>query len=1071
MGFNRQNVLQYLNIGNFHMLLIEELGWDLSTEQAHVISIDQQLYTLHPLAQKRHITTYLCGPTSAGNLPDKITRSKIAKTVSSFAHEHIIIYTTASKDQQIWQALQREFAFYKGLSNDLLLEKLRVIATDISEENALGTTRVALKVRQAFDVEHITQKFYAKFQIEHAAFLDFIDGITTLVDKEWYASLMLNRLMFVYFIQKKGFLDNNLNYLPDKLQMMKERVGQGQFFSFYRHFLLRLFHDGLGKQKQQRSHELDTLLGDVPFLNGGLFEVHELEQGYTAIHIPDAAFERIFTFFDAYQWHIDEQPLQHDGEINPDVLGHIFEKYINQKQMGAYYTKEDITAYMSKHTIIPWIFQAAQQKYAAAFQKEAPLWQQLRTHPERYITETICTAQHLPTETEREYQTRRTRYSQLMTRIAAGEVASLNDFISYNLDSQLFLQDSIEACTDTKLLRAFYESIAHITILDPTCGSGAFLFAALNILQPLYTCCLQRMQSIVIAADGQNDTPTAITDIQLFREILQSVQKHVSPAYFILKAIAINNLYGVDIMKEAVEICKLRLFLKLAAQLKHVREIEPLPDIDFNIRPGNTLVGFARYGEIRKTILGEQQQKIDFAQAMEAIEHAAQEVEHACTYFRELQTLLPADRPDDYKEQKQAQRAKLQALCTQLDGYLASEYGIDRQHLPTEQSYQQAFQTWRSGHQPLHWFLEFYGIMQRGGFDVVIGNPPYIEYSKIRQAYKVQGYETESCGNLYAAVIERALQLCRSGESYLGLIVPLSICGGERFAQLRTTIRHNTSHLWLANFEIFPCRLFDGAFQRLSILLARHAHTQHPSLSLHVTKLQRWYATERPHLIDLITYTAAQNQVKPQVFPMLAAAHQDSILQKIAVKAAHDSIAKALYPRVTAHFIYYQEATNYWIKATCRIPFYSKNGVVMEPQHGRFLYFQDADTAHTVMAILNSSLFYVWFATYADGFHLSHGLVKNFPLTRDLYTVDALAQLALRLESDIQVHARRSTRNKAGLSIELEEYRMLYSKPLLDEIDGVLARYYDFTSAEFDFIINYDSKYRMGREGNNDQNG
>ncbi len=930
-----------------------------------------------------------------------------------------------------------------------------------------STTKSSIQAQQAFDIEHIAQHFYAKFQTEHNAFLDLIDGITPSIDKEWYVSLTLNRLMFVYFIQKKGFLDNNPDYLSDKLQLMKEHVGQDQFFLFYHHLLLRLFHDEPGKQKLPHSHEIDALLGEVSFLNSGLFEIHKREKDYTNISIPDAAFERIFTFFDSYRWHIDEQPLQHDGEINPDVLGHIFEKYINQKQMGAYYTKEDITAYMSKHTIIPWIFQAAQQKYAAAFQKEAPLWQQLRTHPERYITETICTAQHLPTETEREYQTRRTRYSQLMTSIAAGEIASLNDFISYNLDSQLFLQNSIEACTDTRLLRAFYESIAHITILDPTCGSGAFLFAALNILQPLYTCCLQCMQNIVTAADGQNDPLATTTDIQLFREILQSVQKHVSPAYFILKAIAINNLYGVDIMKEAVEICKLRLFLKLAAQLKHVSEIEPLPDIDFNIRPGNTLVGFARDGEIRKTILGEQKQKIDFAQAMEAIEHAAQEVEHACTYFRELQTLLPADRPDDYKERKQAQRAKLQALCTQLDGYLASEYGIDRQHLPTEQSYQQAFQTWRSGHQPLHWFLEFYGIMQRGGFDVVIGNPPYIEYSKIRQAYKVQGYETESCGNLYAAVIERALKLCRSGESYLGLIVPLSICGGERFAQLRTTIRHNTSHLWLANFEIFPCRLFDGAFQRLSILLARHSHTS--DSSIHVTKLQRWYATERPHLIDLIMYTATHNQVKPQVFPMLAAALQDSILQKIAVKAAHDSIAKALYPRVTVHFIYYQEATNYWIKATCRVPFYSKNGIVMEPQHGRFLYFKDADTAHTVMAVLNSSLFYVWFATYSDGFHLSHGLVKDFPLAKELYTVSALIQLARCLESDIQVHARRSTRNKVGLSIELEEYRMVYSKSLLDKIDGVLAQYYDFTPAELDFIINYDSKYRIGRDSNNSQ--
>src|SRR5207247_4740785 len=127
------------------------------------------------------------------------------------------------------------------------------------------------------------------------------------------------RLMFVYFIQKKGFLDGDRKYLGTKLLLMQERNGKDKFLSFYRHFLLRLFHEGLGQQS--RSHELDALLGKVPYLNGGLFEVHELEQQNPDIEIPDQAFERIFDFFDAYQWHLDERPLRADNEINPDVLG------------------------------------------------------------------------------------------------------------------------------------------------------------------------------------------------------------------------------------------------------------------------------------------------------------------------------------------------------------------------------------------------------------------------------------------------------------------------------------------------------------------------------------------------------------------------------------------------------------------------------------------------------------------------------------------------------------------------------------------------------------------------------
>ena len=91
----------------------------------------------------------------------------------------------------------------------------------------------------------------------------------------------------------------------------------------------------------------------MPYLNGGLFLRHQIEEANGGIDIPDAAFEAVFAFFDRYQWHLDDRPLRSDNEINPDVLGYIFEKYINQKQMGAYYTNEDITEYIPKNTIIP----------------------------------------------------------------------------------------------------------------------------------------------------------------------------------------------------------------------------------------------------------------------------------------------------------------------------------------------------------------------------------------------------------------------------------------------------------------------------------------------------------------------------------------------------------------------------------------------------------------------------------------------------------------------------------------------------------------------------------------------
>ena len=178
-------------------------------------------------------------------------------------------------------------------------------------------------------------------------------------------------------------------------------------------------------------------------------------------------------------------------------------------------------------------------------------------------------------------------------KLGKGEATAINDLITLNLDIRQFAQDAIANCRSPELLAAFFETIRSVTVLDPTCGSGAFLFAALNILEPLYEACLDRMEGFLAAAEsktaaktngnggglpspagrgagGEGRRPTAKAKcFDQFRTVLQSVNNnHPNAKYFILKSIIINNLFGVDIMEEAVEICKLRLFLKLVAQVE-----------------------------------------------------------------------------------------------------------------------------------------------------------------------------------------------------------------------------------------------------------------------------------------------------------------------------------------------------------------------------------------------------------------------------------------------------------------------------------------------------------------------
>src|SRR5574337_1604601 len=110
-----------------------------------------------------------------------------------------------------------------------------------------------------------------------------------------------------------------------------------------------------------------TLFPYTTLFRSGLFLPHQIEEAHgEIIYMENEAFERLFEFFDRYQWHLDERPLRKDDEINPDVLGYIFEKYINQKQMGAYYTKEDITEYISKSTVLPFLFDTARGKCKVA---------------------------------------------------------------------------------------------------------------------------------------------------------------------------------------------------------------------------------------------------------------------------------------------------------------------------------------------------------------------------------------------------------------------------------------------------------------------------------------------------------------------------------------------------------------------------------------------------------------------------------------------------------------------------------------------------------------------------------
>lgn len=770
-------------------------------------------------------------------------------------------------------------------------------------------------------------------------------GDLTYEERSALALRLLLRLATLYFLQKAGFLGANQDYMRRSLEQ-HQRCHEAD--SYYSHYFLPLLIALLGEPSQ------DARFQTLPQLPLPLFHLHPLEFIDKPISLPDSAFQAVYDLFDTYTWQLAGEP-SNTQSLTPIALSCLYEQHLNRKEMGAYYTSEDITSYISSNTLIPYLLAALAQRLSSSA-LHAMLALPLRHFsPSRYLPAALQEPAFLPLETTFEHTMRHTRLAQLQAHLEHTGITTPAELVTGNLNARQFLLDALTVCENVETLLAFYDILKHVSVLDPTCGCGAFLYAALDLLQALYSTCLQRL--------------CAFTTHPRCQELCAAVSRSPGMGYFVLHTILTNNLYGFDLLEEATAVCQHRLLLALLAYAPPSAHPLLLPSLRKHIRSGDIL----------------------------------------------------SDSMSSFS-----------------------------------------------------WASFFPQVMAHGGFDIVLGNPPYLELQRTPASQLTASLpsRTPTYGNLYAEVLQRALQLSNADQSYLGLLVPLSLCGSPRFASLRTLLRQSTTTLWLTHFEIFPCRLFEGAFQRLTLLLARRDISASETHQAYSTRIQRWYTSERPHLIELIHYTPLDSAPDTTTFLKLAAPPHAQILHILARLPRQVALGSLLESTYTPYFVYYQEATNYWTKAICHIPFYKKDGILMTPPHGRFLYVSSEELARVIMAVMNSSLFYTWFATHSDGFHLTHTLVKAFPLPSDLLKSKPLQELALELEHDILRHAHYSTRHTrenvqhthVGLHIELMEYMLSRSRPLLDQIDTLLAEFYGFTAEELSFLLHYDQKYRAAHD-------
>ena len=494
-------------------------------------------------------------------------------------------------------------------------------------------------------------RFLKEFQEQHLALFQSIRGIPSEGDRRWYTSVLFNRSIALYFLQRRGDFDRgDCHYLENKLGQSQLR-GDNRFFG---EFLSTLFFEGLGKPEIARNDTTRELIGEIPYWNGSLFRSHSLERQYPEIEIPDRAFEELFEWFGSYEWHLRDDVSGSDREITPELWGYAWEGYVNRDRLGGYFIPPEIAEYLCDRSVGKAIVDRVNRRCDRAFEEFEELVVHLDSH--------IC-----------------------------GELVR--------------------------------NILPDLSVLDPACGSGSLLLAAMKMLLSVYVAAIA-----ILRLDG---TPAD-------REWLRQLQESGSSLPYILqKRIVTENLYGVDILEEAIEICQLRFCLALVAQIDDVRELEHLPNLDFNLMAGNSLIGWIRVDEEGFDAVGEHQQgnllqplvadsyrqilreknvRIEQYKAQSFILQEAQSIPD------EMNPLFLRDRITEVD--RTAQRKLDRLLLDEFSLRLGIQYPqLQGKGKPKKRLLRLAD---IEALKPFHWGYQFNRIVEaRGGFDVILTHPPW----------------------------------------------------------------------------------------------------------------------------------------------------------------------------------------------------------------------------------------------------------------------------------------------------------------------------------------------------------
>lgn len=499
-----------------------------------------------------------------------------------------------------------------------------------------------LEIKKAFSVEALSDDFFDEYRKQYAEFVKFLTGKeyvkkgnkwveqeTGEPDAQYFISFkkddklvrdyikkMMGRIVFLYFLQSKGWLAGNLHYMHDLFYDASEEV-KGDFLD---KVLEPMFFGLLNTRPEDRSSApLVNGVGvkyipnadEIPYLNGGLFQQEKIDEVESVF--PAGMFQSLFEFFDSYNFTIDENdPNDAEVGVDPEMLGKIFENLLeDNKDKGAFYTPKEIVRYMCQESL--------------------------------------------------------TAY--LQTGIDDAEVKEhIANFVKTNDVEEL-------GGASSELAMSIDQKLIDVKICDPAIGSGAF---PMGLLRELYSC---RKSIEIFEEDNAAD---------IKRHIIQ------------------NNIYGVDIEKGAVDIARLRFWLALIIDEK---EPMPLPNLDFKIMQGNSLQESYKGVDLdvtsKKLKTGKDTKKTRGVLSLGFEETDVQKIiqDLVKSYFSITDHTLRAQR------RQQIDKYVKDYIKVCAEGNHEVQDAVDELEIPNDQFFL--------------WHTYFADVFEQGGFDIVIGNPPY----------------------------------------------------------------------------------------------------------------------------------------------------------------------------------------------------------------------------------------------------------------------------------------------------------------------------------------------------------